>query len=386
MRSRQGSSWTLILAVIITNLLVATIIFTPNTINAAVISPISRKSGPNRIKPDEIALIPIPAPPPPEGETVTPTVLNKDPLLDELRDALSSMNTPTSVTDTKTSTTTTVKEGDVITTEKKDPAVKVERSQEPVKAKEEEVPLPKLSGFRGFLSARLISPLIGPKCSTSLLTFHFTDFPCLRLFISKGLGIGLVAGGAVIKAPQMIKIVMKRSAAGVSIASYSLETGAYIAGLAYNVRRGNPFNTYGVHAFMAVANCFVIAAMFHYTNRYRDLTIVLIVSLVFTVSLFSRSITSDALLLSLQWVAILIGVVSKVPQIWENYTTKSTGQLSAVTVGLQTVGSLARCFTTATEVKDPVILITYIVATVLNGFVFWQVYKYWGKPRRSHLD
>ncbi|KAI9332885.1 hypothetical protein DFJ73DRAFT_663962 [Zopfochytrium polystomum] len=239
-----------------------------------------------------------------------------------------------------------------------------------------------LRGVRGLLSSYLLTPLIGPKCSTSLLTFHLTDFPCLRLFISKGLGIGLVAGGAVIKAPQLIKIVMKKSAVGVSFASYALETSAYIAGLAYNVRRGNPFNTYGEHAFMAVANCLVIAMMFHYTARYQTLAVVMTVTFIFTYSLFSPSIVSDPILLSLQWVAILIGVVSKVPQIYENYSTRSTGQLSAVTVGLQTIGSLARCYTTATEVKDPVILITYVVATVLNGIVSWQIYLYWGRPKK----
>ncbi|KAI9333104.1 hypothetical protein BDR26DRAFT_806098 [Obelidium mucronatum] len=245
-------------------------------------------------------------------------------------------------------------------------------------------PRKEFRGFRGFIQSRLVTPLVGPECSTSLLNFQiFSHFDCTRLLISKVLGIGLVAGGAVIKLPQIFKIFMKRSAQGVSFASYALETAAYIAGLAYNVRRGNPFNTYGEHAFMAVANCVVIGMMFHYTYRHKDLFIVGSLTFIFTVSLFSPAIINDTILLSFQWIAILIGVVSKVPQIHSNWANQSCGQLSAVTVGLQTVGSLARCFTTATEVKDTVIFVTYLVATGLNGTVLYQVVIYWGKKRKS---
>ncbi|KAJ3220249.1 hypothetical protein HDU67_003264 [Dinochytrium kinnereticum] len=249
-----------------------------------------------------------------------------------------------------------------------------------------ERPVVALTGIRGLVDYRILAPMIGPGCSSSLLTFHLFDIPCIRLFISKALGFGLVLGGAIIKVPQIFKIMMRRSAAGVSFASYALETSAYIAGLAYNVRQANPFNTYGEHAFMAVANVVVVMLMFHYKSQHKRLAAVLIITFIFSYSLFDSRIISDSILLSLQWVAILIGVFSKVPQILENRETKSTGQLSAVTVGLQTVGSLARCYTTVTEVGDPVILITYVVATVLNGVVSYQIWLYWGRPRRSRKD
>ncbi|KAJ3098527.1 hypothetical protein HDU97_003946 [Phlyctochytrium planicorne] len=262
-----------------------------------------------------------------------------------------------------------------------DPEAKVDQNLEPrpIKAdsrppprgrhKKKPMPIPErdvvdLKGVRGLIDYRILAPLL----------------------VSKGLGIGLVLGGAIIKMPQILKIVMRKSAAGVSFASYALETSAYIAGLAYNVRQGNPFNTYGEHAFMAVANVIVVTLMFHYKSAHRRLSFLLLLTFCFTYSLFDARIVSDTILLSLQWVAILIGVFSKVPQIMENRETRSTGQLSAVTVGLQTVGSLARCYTTITEVGDPVILITYVVATVLNGVVFYQVWLYWGRARRTAKD
>ncbi|KAJ3206853.1 hypothetical protein HDU82_004265 [Entophlyctis luteolus] len=245
-------------------------------------------------------------------------------------------------------------------------------------------PRKEFRGFRGFLQQNFVTPLVGPECSTSLLSFQFfAHFDCTRLLISKVLGIGLVAGGAVIKLPQIFKIFMKKSAQGVSFASYALETAAYIAGLAYNVRQENPFNTYGEHAFMAVANCIVIAMMFHYTSQHANLKIFVCLTALFTAGLFTRAVVSDTVLLSLQWLAIGVGVVSKLPQIYSNWTNQSCGQLSAVTVGLQTVGSLARCFTTATEVKDVVIFVTYLVATALNGTVLYQVVIYWGKKRKT---
>jgi hypothetical protein len=44
-------------------------------------------------------------------------------------------------------------------------------------------------------------------------------------------------------------------------------------------------------------------------------------------------------------------MVSRVPQIVQNYTTKSTGQLSIITYGLNLLGTLARIFTTMQEKK-----------------------------------
>lgn len=71
-----------------------------------------------------------------------------------------------------------------------------------------------------------------------------TDFghqDCLKLGISKGLGLGIVAGGAIVKLPQIIKIISSKSVRGISLSSYLLDTASTGIAVAYNVRHGFPF-------------------------------------------------------------------------------------------------------------------------------------------------
>jgi hypothetical protein len=96
-------------------------------------------------------------------------------------------------------------------------------------------------------------------------------------------------------------------------------------------------------------------------------------------ALITPELVPGSALVTLQWASILIGASSKLPQIVSNFMASSTGQLSAITVFLQAIGSAARIFTTLREVSDPAILTSFIVATALNGILFLQVLIYWKK-------
>lgn len=102
-----------------------------------------------------------------------------------------------------------------------------------------------------------------------LLNLEFEDFNCIKLLISKLLGIGIVFGyidlciyylsrGAILKVPQIMKIVSARSVAGISFASYLLETICYSISVCYNYRNGMPWTTYGESIFITVQNFIVL--------------------------------------------------------------------------------------------------------------------------------
>ena len=55
----------------------------------------------------------------------------------------------------------------------------------------------------GFLSEPAIA-IIGQECYTTLIyDFNILDGPCLKYALSKGLGLGIVLGGAIVKIPQV---------------------------------------------------------------------------------------------------------------------------------------------------------------------------------------
>ncbi|KAG0236535.1 mannose-P-dolichol utilization defect 1 protein [Mortierella sp. GBAus27b] len=238
--------------------------------------------------------------------------------------------------------------------------------------------------------------IIGDHCYTSLIeNLNYHDVDCIKLGISKGLGIGIVLGGSIVKVPQIIKIVSAGSAQGISFPSYFLETLASVVSLAYNFRNNNPLSTYGETFFVTIQNLIIIALMLSYSRRYTS-AIVIISSFLFLGSVLSRSyevaqvdgtvlnvavVSMDALTI-LQFTTLPINLISKVPQIIENYQNGSTGQLAAFTVFNYFAGSLARVYTTLTEVDDTLILASFLLSTFLNCVLAFQMAFYW--TRSSH--
>ncbi|KAF8925673.1 hypothetical protein EDD21DRAFT_364728 [Dissophora ornata] len=233
--------------------------------------------------------------------------------------------------------------------------------------------------------------IIGETCYSSLIEdFNYRDVPCIKYAISKGLGLGIVAGGAIVKVPQIIKIVHARSAKGVSLSSYMLETLACVISLAYNIRQGNPISTYGETFFVTLQNLAILALMLHYTGRNIS-AFVLLTSFLLMGNILGRTfehtqvdgtvvttaLVSQAALTVLQGATIPINLFSKVPQIIENYKNGNTGQLSAFTVFNYFAGSLARVYTTMTEVDDIIILSGFLLSTLFNCVLALQMALYW---------
>ena len=72
----------------------------------------------------------------------------------------------------------------------------------------------------------------------------------------------------------------------------------------------------------------------------------------------------------------------------ENFNNGSTGQLSAITLTMLFLGSLARIFTSIQETGDSIIIMTYSVSTVANGILMGQLIYYWNvksisKPKKE---
>ncbi|KAG0004429.1 hypothetical protein BGZ79_009292 [Entomortierella chlamydospora] len=241
-----------------------------------------------------------------------------------------------------------------------------------------------------FLKTPAVS-IIGEACYISLMEqFNYRDVPCIKLAISKGLGYGIVAGGAIVKMPQIFKILGARSAQGLSLSSYLLETLACVIGLAYNIRLGHPLSTYGETFFVAIQDIIILGLMLHYRSKnmcaFITLSSFLLSGIILGITtqsvqddgtVITNFIISESILETLQKYTILINLFSKIPQVIENYNNKSTGQLSAFAVFNYFAGSLARVYTTLIEVKDAILLYGFLLSTFLNCVLALQMALYW---------
>jgi mannose-P-dolichol utilization defect protein 1 len=226
--------------------------------------------------------------------------------------------------------------------------------------------------------------LLGQECYVTLAEeFHITDINCMKLAISKALGLGIVVGGAIVKIPQIITVVRHKSAQGLSLASFLLETSAYLIVLVYNTRLGNPFSTFGEVLFMSIQNILISLMIVHYNKQGK--TRIVLICTGYTIGFVTLSAIPNWLMSLLYAVQIPIGLASKLPQIITNYKNKSTGQLSVFAVLNYFVGTTARAFTTWAELDDKIMLFGNLLASLLNGFLVLQVIMYWGQKNRGSL-
>lgn len=88
-----------------------------------------------------------------------------------------------------------------------------------------------------------------------------------------------------------------------------------------------------------------------------------------TLFLLSPTLCPSNLLTILQGTTIPVSLISKIPQILELNRNKEPGNLSAIVVFAQLLGTVARVFTTATETDDMLLLAGFAGATIFNGCV-----------------
>ncbi|KAF7376578.1 hypothetical protein MSAN_00074200 [Mycena sanguinolenta] len=224
--------------------------------------------------------------------------------------------------------------------------------------------------------------IVGKECYTSLIeNLDIGDVKCIKYSISKGLGIGIVLGGSIVKVPQLLLIVRARSARGLSLPAYILETLAYAITLEYAYRNDFPFSTYGENLFLTIQNVVITLLIILYAPRpaATDKTAnAVISSMAMLVFFLGCSLMPLSMLAFLQVLTLPLSLFSKIPQITENYRAQSTGQLSAFAVFSQIAGCAARLFTTATEVGDAIVSAGFALALLLNIVLGVQLWMYWG--------
>jgi len=74
---------------------------------------------------------------------------------------------------------------------------------------------------------------------------------------------------------------------------------------------------------------------------------------------------------------ISVFMFTQLIQVMANYRNGSTGQLSAITIGLLFCGALARIFTSIQETGDITVIATYVVTFAVNAILLGQVLYYW---------
>lgn len=222
------------------------------------------------------------------------------------------------------------------------------------------------------------------KYHFSLITQNLCKFlflvPCGKALISKGLGIGIIAGSVLVKVPQIVKILNAKSAEGISVISVLLDLMAITFHISYSFVKGFPFSAWGDGTFLAIQTSIIAALIYLYGHKsaFRSLTFISIY--VVLVYILMSGITPLEYLWTAQGFNVPILLMGKLSQAFTNYRNGSTGQLSAATCFMLLAGSAARIFTSIQETGDTMMVVIYCVSTFANAVIVAQLLYYWNKP------
>lgn len=234
-----------------------------------------------------------------------------------------------------------------------------------------------------FLRGLLLS-VLSEKCYNEyFVKLNFLDGPCFTATLSKGLGIGIIAGSILVKVPQILKILSSKSGDGINVYGVYLELFAITANFAYSYVMGFPFSAWGDGTFLAIQTAMIAALVLHYSGS-SGTAAVFLSTYVGLVSVLVSGFTPTNVLWTMQAVNVPIIVIAKSIQVITNYKNGSTGQLSAITLLLLFGGSMARIFTSLVETGDFIIIVTYCVSTVANGVIVGQLFWYWNVGKENN--
>ncbi|XP_051036213.1 mannose-P-dolichol utilization defect 1 protein isoform X1 [Phodopus roborovskii] len=208
--------------------------------------------------------------------------------------------------------------------------------------------------------------------------------PCLKILLSKGLGLGIVAGSLLVKLPQIFKILGAKSAEGLSLQSVMLDLVALTGTVVYSIVNSFPFSSWGEALFLTLQTITICFLVMHYRGQTVKGVAFLACYAMLLLALLSP-LTPLAVVTLLQASNVPAVVVGKLLQAATNYRNGHTGQLSAITVFMLFGGSLARIFTSVQETGDLLMAGVFVVSSFCNGLIAAQLLFYWNaKPLHKH--
>eukprot|EP01013_Petalomonas_cantuscygni_P003631 TRINITY_DN13845_c0_g1_i1.p1 TRINITY_DN13845_c0_g1~~TRINITY_DN13845_c0_g1_i1.p1 ORF type:complete len:249 (-),score=44.82 TRINITY_DN13845_c0_g1_i1:194-838(-) len=196
----------------------------------------------------------------------------------------------------------------------------------------------------------------------------------LGALISDFLSVAIVGGSLILKVPQILYMVRSKSAENLSRLTFATELFGYILLASYSFASGNRFVSYGENVIIAVQS-FVIVFLISRYQHPGTLGFFFAVAcplLAFIAMVVTGTLSASAIGRILSIVNVPQLIISRVPQIYNNYTAGSVGAYSYSTAFLQWAGTAARVFTTAVSLNDPRLLGIYILSFTFNSILLAQ--------------
>ena len=190
---------------------------------------------------------------------------------------------------------------------------------------------------------------------------------------------------AVLKTPQILAILSRRSVAGLSRTSLLIELWNFMMTVSYSAHFGYPRSLYAEYAPLILQDLLILGLVVSLssqscfpTNRQM---IAIVVAAAAIHAAIAFHLVPSVVPVSLILTGLPSGIVSRVVQIREVLRRKDSGNLSAATWALAFVTTCCRMTANLLTVRDPILLFRVGSATALNAVLVVVIRIYRSKEK-----
>ncbi|XP_026225723.1 mannose-P-dolichol utilization defect 1 protein-like [Anabas testudineus] len=220
----------------------------------------------------------------------------------------------------------------------------------------------------------LVTYLMPEKCYEELLVHFHLHVPCLKFVLNKFAGFWILLDILLAQLPQLLKILWRGSAEGLSLASVLLQLYAFSCPVVYAMANNFPLFAWAERFLTLAQTASIVFLVLHY--RGETLTGMLFLSAYSCVIFLLGSCAAAAVISSMQTSSLAALIASKALQAGTNYCNGHTGQLSTLSLLLTWAGSLGVCFTSLQETGGSFATLSHTLSACLSCVLLGQALWY----------
>ncbi|KAK2828516.1 hypothetical protein Q5P01_019550 [Channa striata] len=219
-----------------------------------------------------------------------------------------------------------------------------------------------------------VSFLMPEKCFEELFVHLRLHVPCLMLVLTKVAGFWILLDTLLAQLPQLLKILWRGSAEGLSLPSFLLQLYAFSCPVVYARAHNFPLFAWAERIFTLAQTVAIIFLILHYHGEtLKGLLFVL----AYGGAMFVLGSYAAAAVVSVMQASTLPSLIaSKVLQARTNYSNGHTGQLSTLSVLLTWAGSLGADFISVQETGSSFATFSHTLSACLSCVLLAQVICY----------
>ncbi|ELU07553.1 hypothetical protein CAPTEDRAFT_149512 [Capitella teleta] len=227
-----------------------------------------------------------------------------------------------------------------------------------------------------------LAPLFTEECYQKIVVdVDISQVECMQVLASKVVSYFIIAFTSVfIKVPQIVKILRAGSADGINFTSQLLVLITSTTNIAYCLALEYPISVWGESIALSLQILLIVLLILWYRGSKAGLVAMTLAYVISSYLLVSPDVPIW-LHQYMRAAAIPMSVSSKILQILSNYRASSTGQLSAMTILLQSWRALGRVYSHVVETGDLLLIPLYSSAAILSGIMAIQIFYYGWKNK-----